>query len=606
MYSSEPVVGADPTGGYRESDLMAVDGTRSSPQTSDGPAEYVPMPAYGRVEPSLSLIPLVSDNKMDSLTYVNSNVDLLSSNAGNPCDGSASVQPTTPSGRQPTPRKTDDILSQRDVCVSQLCEIMVDILQRTPKSIEFEKLKTIFYEKMRELEQNHRIEIKRSGNTIMNMRMEMLEDRVRLQTIEKGLHENYNSDLKYKANELLDLRTKEVYNENLELVREKTLLANDVRIARERECALDKENIALRRAVNVNASIESDLKTKCLQYKKEIDKLKKQIKTVEDSMETVTKDYIECLARQDTQHAKQIKALTKERDDARFDALQLNAGLIQLRKASSRVLCQRGELENFFHDALREVREQIVCERHRQLLANYTPGISGRGPTTSQEIVSSSRHTHASALRIENQRLLQLMGCPAAHPTLIPLYQPPHERGEGFYDGTSSPSPTSASQGKRRIGVPSESSTGMEALPPIPHGAASGSTSDQSSQLCVFEPKMESLKGSSPSHGQQGPSSSSPERGALVKGNGLSSRPGGITWKTIGQVDISELGWPDKERVLQLLFERIRMQQQRLARKAIIQEDKKTENSSLKSELADHSGLSIEEVSKSTLFITQT
>ncbi|CCW63273.1 unnamed protein product [Phytomonas sp. EM1] len=599
---------ADPGCGFKGGRLGAVAGINQNRHATDRSAEAAPSASSTsppiRVDLSSGLIPVLSTQTADFEFCDTTGIDLLSSDDVSALDGSTSLRQMTPRGCNLLPQKTEDTTGQGNACVEQLCEIMVNILYQTPNSFDFGKLKKHFYDKVKELVDKHQIEAKRSGDKMSSLRMKMLEDRLRLRSIEKGLHENYSSDVKGKANELLDRRSKEVYNENLELVREKVLLANDVKLARDREHALGEENTALRRAVDVNTSIESDLKEKCVQYKKEIVKLKEQIKSVEDSMEKVSGDYEARLVRQNAQHAKQIKALTKERDSARCDALQLNAELIKLRKASAQVLSQRGELENFFYEALNEVKAQVVYERQQQLLTTHTKSISERG-TAPQGSINPSRHTHSSALRIENQRFLQLMGCSRTHPTSSPPSHPTREYGDGVCGRTDDPSAVPAAQGKSRLRSPAESSTGVKALPPIPHGATSGSSQDPLSQLCLLE-KVEAAWVHPPPGPQGGGGSSCQERSEFAKADALPSGSGGATWKMIHQVDVSKLSWPDKERVLLLLFERIRAQRQRLARKALLQSNQKMNSDAAKDETMDHPTSRDENMPKSTLFITET
>lgn len=293
-------------------------------------------------------------------------------------------------------RESEAMLGEKDRYIQQLRRSIKELAKQLKGVAQFIDMREDIEERLNEMERYHREEIARFKDMAQTAHLDMLENKVKLRLEEQILRQNHDRDVTAKATKLLDKRTREVNDQNFELVKDKLLLARDMEIAREQSAKLEAENATLRRKAELATGAESELLVRSVAQKKQIAMLKKQIKTTEDNIEKIVEEYDKRLEQQEKTLTKQIKERTKERDDARHDALVMQTELKRLRDASAVVSNLHNELQLFFHEALRDVRMEVFEERRR--------AITGVPCGT----INKALHTSSSALRLETQPRLMI------------------------------------------------------------------------------------------------------------------------------------------------------------------------------------------------------
>ncbi|GET93700.1 hypothetical protein, conserved [Leishmania tarentolae] len=486
---------------------------------------------------------------------------------------------------------------------SQLHKALTTLDQREDTSAELQDLK-----------RTCKTEAERREKEMQHARLEMLESRVKYRTLEENLAETYKADVQAKAMELLEPRTKEVYDKNFDLLKEKMMLAQEVTTLRTRNKDLQEKYMLLKRETDLDGSATREMLQRSVFQKDEIASLRLQVKTTEDNLNRVVAEYEEKLRAERKVHEKAVQSLTRERDAARRDALQLQRQLVELRRGAANVLAQRSELETFFHAALEEVRQGALQERRQLLLENTAKGScvnADQAPTV---------QTISSVLRLEAPERLMLTN--SESPALLKLSSPAGWTVDrkGFPKRIAAPvskkarppvgiAPLSSSSARRpeTLGntapenlkaLPNDdSATGNRTLLTLPDATPSYMHSNghevplllaKATDRCtaVATLSVESRLCSSSCEdgapfrlGQAtvqnrdvGPSPApAAERGALNTDQMgdfslLRSLPTAPTWQDVKRVDVSELRWVDKERVIQLLFKRIRQEGRQHAR----------------------------------------
>ncbi|KPI90540.1 hypothetical protein ABL78_0300 [Leptomonas seymouri] len=426
-------------------------------------------------------------------------------------------------------------------------------------------------------------EEERREAAVRSVRLEMLENRVKYRTMEEKLASKYESDVEAKAVELLSTHTKEVHDTNFELLKEKLLLAQEVTRSRAEYRELQDSYKKLRQETDLDVSAKKQMLQRNVIQKNEITSLRQQVKTSEDNLNAVVGEYDRKLAEQERRHLAEINALTKERDAARRDALRLKRDFSQLRSTASTVLSQRSDLEDFFYSALEEVRLRVIEER-RQQLTGGRPGASQDARVT----VFSSPQTASMLLRLESTDRRLITG----NTSVSSAANASSSRSNWKVDHKGFPKRSDEASGRQSAAaadgadpspnsvLPPVASTsrGCSSVPVVPLQNGTGTLVSVPSAMpaylradvdddTAFSPppvsrddRGSALAGSQSS--RRPPSSTA----ALESGAGspsqevpmLRSLPKNPTWKDVKEVDVASLSWAEKERVIQLLFKRIR------------------------------------------------
>ncbi|CAD2213217.1 hypothetical protein AGDE_13708 [Angomonas deanei] len=406
----------------------------------------------------------------------------------------------------------DLAIKERDAKIERLYATIRDMAEQLHSVAEFVEIKDDVEERIEKMRAHYEDEVISYKEETKHARMETLEERVRMRTKEAELLCAHEDEVNARATELLDERTKEINTQNFDLYKEKVLLTQDVDETRTQLQKLEKENAALRRKLDLSSGTEKELLARSVKQKKEVAELKAQVRTMDDSVNTLVEQYEGKLAAQEAKHAKEVKTLTTERDDARRDAQRLLQELTKLRGVSSQLLNERSELEQFFHTALQEVREEIIQERK---------GVIGSMPLGT---TNAGSHTASSRLRLETQDRLH------------------------YTDGA----PRSANYTKNKKGFPVRTKPGKASLPPI--GSA-----DEGAVVPYLNPDLK-FSSSAPPRADfsneeyyYDPQHSQTQSQKRV--------PDAPTLKELQRINIHSLSWAEKERVILYLFKHIQQQQ---------------------------------------------
>lgn len=443
------------------------------------------------------------------------------------------------------------------------------------------------------LKDSNAAEQARRDGEVREVRLDMLESRVKFRAVETELSAKYEGDVQAKATELLATHTKEVHEANFELLKEKLLLAQEVDVNRVEYKELQSSYQKLRRETQLDAEANAQLLQRSVQQKTQIASLREQVKMSEDNLNSVVLEYDKKLREQERRHQAAVDALTKERDDARRDALRLKRDLQQLRSTAGSVLSQRSELDDFFYAALAEVRRRVVEERH-QMLAGGQPSATMEG---TKGATFSPAQTATSILRLETTERLLITGSPPS----VPTNNTASAQRTGYRKGPSKPSAAASA----RQAPSSRNSVNGSLLPPVgttsrgPRSAPAAAplegagtlvsvphatpaylrASADDTQTSSVEAAAASFASSSGARGgvqtdgveeaeqpSQRGAPSTPMPPTSVHLPSLRSLPPQPTWKDVKDVDVTQLSWADKERVLQLLFKRIQEERRHRAR----------------------------------------
>lgn len=264
-------------------------------------------------------------------------------------------------------------ISEKEDTVTHLRRTVAELSKQLKSVAHFIDLREDMEERLSGMERRHDEELNKYKTQAKDAAFDCLESKIRLKLEESTMQKTFEQKVAEQAEALLHTRTKEIHQENFELIKDKLLLSREVEASRVKWEALEKENEALRTERTVLSSSEKEVLQRSVALKKQVDTLKKQVKTFDDASQRIAQEFSTRLATQAKQHEKALKAITEERDAARADALQCREEWKRLRAVSSSMLSLQQDLHLFFHDALRQVREEMVAEKRQRMAAMGSP-----------------------------------------------------------------------------------------------------------------------------------------------------------------------------------------------------------------------------------------
>ncbi|ESL05572.1 hypothetical protein TRSC58_06774 [Trypanosoma rangeli SC58] len=356
------------------------------------------------------------------------------------------------------------------------------------------------------------------------LRLQLMEERVRIKAEEQRLLQRHEEDVRNLALKLLGQKTREVDEENQQLLGEKLFLWGDAKAAREQAENVQRENIELRRSAALARSAEAEYTAGAARKRREMKLLKEQIETTEENLNKVVEDYEQRLQKQAKEHATALRQLTQERDAAKCSAERFCRELVKLRSLSQKMVERRTELEMFFYDALAHVRREKLEENRR---GARSTGYQHTNPSFFQPTAPRLRKRDGELLMI-GDRGMQL-----------PLT--PFSRLGGGESNT-------LCQSK---GTPfSDGGMGTNTLPLV---ALTRSECDIAQGNRLIPAKEWHYGGSGVLQTRFPPLAEE----SLLTHSDFSCVPNVPTLKDLQSIEISQLSWKDKERVLQLLFKQL-------------------------------------------------
>lgn len=406
--------------------------------------------------------------------------------------------------------KLETALKERDLLVIDLQQRVGKLGQELNDVKTFRELRDEYKCEMEAMQKSHTDEKKEIAEA-RALRLRLMEERIKLQVDKQALKQGHTSDVRKAAMELLPEKTRNIDKLNQKLMGERSLLLADVKGAREEIEALRPVNNSLRRDVVLAKSAEAEYNARGARQVREVSRLKLQVKTAEDNLNAVVAEYEKRLRKQAKDHVAVLSKVTGERDEAMRVAESLRKELVKLRSISKQLVERRSELESFFHQALAEVRMAMLqerCERPQAIECRQgdekTPRANARLKGPGKLLMISDRGARKS-MRPTTSSSASCGDDKSHDPSFLPLISP--RRGNSVPTNDCCLS-SAKERHKSRFGAVSNRSIFVEGEP-------------------------------------------------TLGGGKLSQIPGVPKLRDLQSVEISQLSWQDKERVLQAIFKQL-------------------------------------------------
>ncbi|KAH9578173.1 hypothetical protein LSM04_006842 [Trypanosoma melophagium] len=375
------------------------------------------------------------------------------------------------------------------------------------------------------------------------LRLQLMAERVRVRAEEQRLRERHAEDVRQTAEELLSTKALVATERSEALLQEKSLLYTDIQATREQAERLQLRNAELQRNALLAAEVQTQYAERGAKQKREIAELKEQVRITEGNLNEVVEKYEKRLRKQTKEHSTALQQRTIERDEARSTAERLRRELVKLRTLSRQLVQQRSELEEFFYDALAQVRREMIEERR-----NRTRAIDYRqsGNMYQKCIPQLKRDSEVLLIgdrdgqdrRNQHPHLHQEQQKEQQYQSLCPL--PFHSLDEGFSWSSKEAIPGG------------DGHVHFSSLPLI--------TLSSSSVVPVMQKRLIPAKEWGCVDNSALTIKSPPATGGeltLTNTEDLTRIPNAPTLKDLQSVEITQLSWKDKERVLQILFKQL-------------------------------------------------
>ncbi|KEG14673.1 hypothetical protein DQ04_00351100 [Trypanosoma grayi] len=439
----------------------------------------------------------------------------------------ADVEAARVAGRREVEREMSalqDKLRERDGTIGELRQ-RVTLLEEELRGVEeFRAARDTHNGKMKALQKAYADEQERHEQDTRSLRIHLMGERVRLRAEEQLLHKRHKDDVQKLAADLFTKKKHKMGKQNEKLLQERVLLATETMSARDQAEALQRRNEKLEQDVVLAASAEMEYATRGARQRREIAALREQVKTAEDNLNTVVEQYDKRLQKQAKEHAAAVKRLTSERDEARSSDERLRRELVKLRALSRKIVERRSELEQFFYEALAHVRRELLEERLVQ-----TRTIDCQCPSLTYQRLSPRLQRNSELLLISDRDARR-------RPP-----QPPLLSTHGSVEADATWQNAEPPLGDVSLGVPS--------LPLI--AVPRGDIAFAQNRLIPAKEWQYSETGALATH------SALLEGGHTFGQSEFSRIPSAPKLKDLQSIEISQLSWKDKERVLHILFKQL-------------------------------------------------
>jgi hypothetical protein len=381
------------------------------------------------------------------------------------------------------------------------------------------------------LNEQHMVSVEHYEAELSNQRFLSLEEKVRLKAEERMMEERFDAEVNGRAMKLLDSKTREIHAENFMLLKDKASLERELARAMESYQKASEKANEQRRECELTALADSEHVRRAVGKSREVKELQARCTEMESNLAHTIRDHEATAAGKTKSYERAVAVLTKERDDAIKVAELIQRDFQKMRQLTRTVVKQRTELETFFMEALDYVRMEIDRERKTAAIAAQS--------TPPPRITAGPSH-HASGTGLPNVPMAVAARAKPPATSTADRVQQAAESQQNF---------EFFAQGSR-----------FEAL-----GGQRGSAepmAQSASRSTSTLPRIGKPPGPPPSGGPSVPQPpSAPSRASATT---VSPVAGDITETHIdpadivpGRVDISELSWGDKERVLRILFAKI-------------------------------------------------
>lgn len=340
--------------------------------------------------------------------------------------------------------------------------------------------------------EDHAKSVEQYEGEISKQRFVSLEEKVKLKAVERDMELRFERDVHDRAMQLLDARTKQIHHENFQLLQDKALVEQELQRITSVHEKMTSHVGELQREIELVRMSDAERTKRTVHHQREIKELKARLSSVEGQLAASVAAGGRTLQELEASHTKYALELRAERDGALSAAAATHKELVKVRALAAQIVKQRTDLETFFNEALDFVRHEIAKER----------GGAGRGAAKAP-----------TPLLIEGDR-------PSA---------------------TTDPADGTTTSGKF-----------------FSQGNAGGASNFES--LKVFSDTIASrMSGVLP----RGPNDESRQRSrdaaalppiSASRGAGAPSTNVAAAASPAGRLDISQLSWIDKERVIRILF----------------------------------------------------
>lgn len=404
-------------------------------------------------------------------------------------------------------------MAGRDKTISGLQEQVASLHADLDALAAFRRERHDMHLELSRLRDEHQRTVEKYEAEISKQRFLSLEEKVRLKAEERGMEERFDREVNDRAMKLLDAKTREIHQENFILLQDKQMLEKELARATDNQQKLSTVAAERQRECELARQADEEHMKRTVVKNREAKDLQQRLKDMEKNLKDTVNRYSGQLTTVKAAAEKDVQRLISERDDAQRTAELIQRDFLKMRQLTRSVVRQRTELETFFTEALDYVRHQVARER-TGLIAEPAPAAlimhtSVPSTTTRHAMATTSSTVRSDAAKAKKQRLA------------------PHNffKNDGQFEAIYRPPQTGeASSSLPPINnlPPSRSFDGTMSMP-VGSGVPPMSGADASAT-------MGSLGGA--------------ESEAHVDPEG-------------GRVDISQLSWADKERVLRILFAKI-------------------------------------------------
>ena len=239
---------------------------------------------------------------------------------------------------------------------------------------DFKEMKVDLEKKLDQTAQDLVTQQQNHQQTINAMERKFLEEKARIQKDVERRIEEIKRKCREEAQQGLDADTRKIITDNRRMGEELRFQLQTTDELQRAKTQLEEEKTRLAREVGLFTEKEREYAKQGYRQSREIKELQHKVKSLERSLSQVVRDFEKEKEMIILQHKQQVEELKIEESGLRQLVKLKNKELKNIRKLAQIILDQRTEVEQFFLEALEQVKSEVRREReerHKQAVAQY-------------------------------------------------------------------------------------------------------------------------------------------------------------------------------------------------------------------------------------------
>ena len=235
----------------------------------------------------------------------------------------------------------------------------IDHLNRQVEEVGiFRRERQEILREMESLRDKHASMVQHYEKELTKLRFQTLDEKVRLKAAEAEMTRAFNSEVDARATVLVDVKAKNIHDNNKHLVQDKAMLEREVSDLVHLASEVKEELKSVKRDAQIDAELQQQTTKHTARLNMIAQEADARAQKLEAKLVKASAAFDARVSELQNDAKGRISSLEGQLRQAKSALDTHRSELLKLRELSTKIVSQRGELERFFYEALEEVQRQ--------------------------------------------------------------------------------------------------------------------------------------------------------------------------------------------------------------------------------------------------------